>query len=217
MLQSRDSNDETRGALEADVTAVSLSDPTANCEAKPASSAIAGAYESIENAASYLARHAGAVIVDDDGSEVTFGVHGDAYRGTCVPDGIVEEIANDLRDATLIGFGENRSRLEIDARRSLSNGVLAGDARDGVADIDRLAFELLGAAGACEQREIADEARRVESGGGNGFECRTFRIARLDRAFLRYARYRSERRPQFMRDVGGEVSLPFGNSFEGSD
>src|SRR5579872_5247275 len=217
MLQSRDSYDETRRALEADVAAVSASDPTAYRETESASSTVAGAHQTIENAAPYLARHAGTIIVDNDRGEVAVGVHGDAYGGTRVPDSVVEEITNDLRHAALVGFGENRSRCEIDARRTLSDGVLAGDARDGVADVDRLAFEFFRAAGACEQREIADEAGRVESGGGNRFECRTFRIARVDRALLRYARYRSERRPQFVRNVGGEVALPFGSSLERSD
>ncbi len=217
MLQSRNSHNETRRALEADVAAVSLSDPTANRKAESAPGTVAGANQTLEHATSDLTRHAGAIIVDDDSCEVAVGVHGDADRGTRVTDGIVEQITNDLRDAALIGFSEDRSRLEIDAWSAGADGVLAGDASDGIAYVDRLALEFFRAAGSCEQREIADEAGRVKSGGGNRFECRTFRIARIDRGLLRYARYRSERRPQFVRDVGSEVALPFGSSFEGSD
>jgi hypothetical protein len=217
MLQSRNPYDETRGALEANVTAMSASDPAANCQTKSAAGTVAVAHQAIEYAASYFARNTGTVIIDDDGSEVAFGPNGDAYTGTRVPDSVVEKIANDLRDAALVGFGEDRSRLEIDARCAGSNGVLARDASDSVADVDRLALEFLRAAGAREQREIADEPRCIESGAGNRFECRTFRIARIDRRLLRYARYRSERRPQFVRDVGSEVALPLGSGFERSD
>lgn len=217
MLQSRNPNDETRGAFEADVTAVSLCDPAANGKAESASGAVAGTNQSIEYAASYFARNAGTVVVDDDGGEVAVRVHADADGGTCVPDRVVEEIANDLRDAALVGFGEDGGRLEVDPRRSFSTGILTGDARDGIADVDRLAFELFRAAGARQQCEIADESGSVECGSSNRFECRTFRIARVDRSLLRYARYRSERRPQFVRDVGSEVALSLGRGLEGSD
>lgn|GEM_PF-6150161 len=217
MLQPRNAHNETRRAFEADVAAVRASDPTANRKPKSAAGAVAGADQSVEHAAADLTRNAGTVVVDDDRSEVAFGMHGDAYGRACMTDGVVEQIADDLCDAAFIGVGEDRSGLEVDVRRAGSDGIFASDARDGIADVDRLALELFRAPGACQEREIGNEARSVERSGGNRFECRTFRITRVDRSLLRYARYRSERRPQFVRDVGGEISFPLGGSLKRSD
>ena len=195
MFQSRDLHDEASAAFETDVAAMRAGNPTANCEAEAVARAVPGANEPFENARTNLIWHAGSVIVDDDGSVWSLGPHGDIYGGAGMPYGVVEQITDDLRDAPLVGIGENRSRVEIDARRSVAAGVLASDARNGVADVDGLALELVGSAGTRQEGEIGDQARGVECGTGDRFERRTFRIARIDRGFLRYARYRSERRP----------------------
>jgi len=217
MLQSWDSHDETRGVFQADLAAVSPRNPTANRQPEPASRTVAGAHQSIEHAVSNLARNAGTVVVDDDGGEVAFRAHGDADAGVRVTNGVVEQVAHDLRDAPLVGFGEDRSRLEIDAGGAFSTGVLPRDAGDGITDVDRLALELLGTAGTRQKSEVTHQARSIDRGVGYRFESRAFRITRIDRGLLRYARYRSERRAQLVRDVGGEIAFAFGGSLKGGD
>ena len=139
----------------------------------------------------------------------------DAILG--VTGGVVEQVANDLRDTPLVGLGEDRFGFDLEARRRVTVRVLARDARDGVAQIDRLTLELLGTAGARQEREIADQTGSVERGGGDRLERGSLGDVPIGERGLRDRCDRRERRSDLVGDVGGEFALSLGGGLQRRD